>query len=166
MPRSTSASARALGKAALERPRRRGGGRDGGLHAVFDRQNVPGGPLPHPRAFSRVSSAPDDYALVVISPGIWTRSKGMSDVSIVADCATNPHHPTNTERIDPFGDQIRTTRPFATHSRPGHVREGAATAAPPERAKQCPSESVLAAVDRTGERARPPASRSPKVPVN
>jgi hypothetical protein len=43
---------------------------------------------------------------VVIPPGIWTGFKGMSDVSIVANYSTHLHDPTNTERIDPFGDQI------------------------------------------------------------
>jgi dTDP-4-dehydrorhamnose 3,5-epimerase len=49
---------------------------------------------------------PDDYSLVVIPPGIWTGFKGMSDTSIVANCATHPHDPTNTERLDPFGTEI------------------------------------------------------------
>jgi dTDP-4-dehydrorhamnose 3,5-epimerase len=50
---------------------------------------------------------PDDYSLVVIPPGIWTGFKGMSDVSIVANCATVPHDPGDTERLDPFADHIR-----------------------------------------------------------
>ena len=49
---------------------------------------------------------PDDYSLVVIPPGIWTGFKGMSDEAIVANCATHPHDPSNTERIDPFGGAI------------------------------------------------------------
>ena len=49
---------------------------------------------------------PDDYSLVVIPPGIWTGFKGLADVSIVANCATHPHDPSLTERVDPFGDQI------------------------------------------------------------
>jgi dTDP-4-dehydrorhamnose 3,5-epimerase len=49
---------------------------------------------------------PDDYSLVVIPPGIWTGFKGMSDLSIVANCATHPHDPANTERLDPFGTEI------------------------------------------------------------
>jgi dTDP-4-dehydrorhamnose 3,5-epimerase len=49
---------------------------------------------------------PDDYSLVVIPPGIWTGFKGMTDEAIVANCATHPHDPSNTERIDPFGDAI------------------------------------------------------------
>ena len=49
---------------------------------------------------------PDDYALVVIPPMIWTGFKGMSDVAMIANCATHPHDPTHSERIDPHGDQI------------------------------------------------------------
>jgi dTDP-4-dehydrorhamnose 3,5-epimerase len=49
---------------------------------------------------------PDDYSLVVIPPGIWTGFKGMAEVSILANCPTHPHDPSNTERVDPFGDRI------------------------------------------------------------
>jgi dTDP-4-dehydrorhamnose 3,5-epimerase len=49
---------------------------------------------------------PDDYSLVVIPPGIWTGFKGMSDVSIVANCATVPHDPGDTERLDPLAGHI------------------------------------------------------------
>lgn len=49
---------------------------------------------------------PDSYALVVIPPGIWTGFKGMADVSLVANCATHPHDPALTERIDPHSATI------------------------------------------------------------
>lgn len=49
---------------------------------------------------------PDDYALVVIPPWVWTGFKGMSDVSMLANCATHPHDPTHSERIDPHGSEI------------------------------------------------------------
>jgi len=49
---------------------------------------------------------PDDYSLVVIPPGIWTGFKGMADVSLVANCATHPHDPSLTERLDPHGGRI------------------------------------------------------------
>jgi dTDP-4-dehydrorhamnose 3,5-epimerase len=49
---------------------------------------------------------PDDYSLVVIPPMIWTGFKGMADVSIVANCATHPHDPARTERLDPRGTAI------------------------------------------------------------
>lgn len=49
---------------------------------------------------------PDDYSLVVIPPLVWTGFKGMTDLALVANCATHPHDPTHSERIDPFGDRI------------------------------------------------------------
>jgi len=49
---------------------------------------------------------PDDYSLVVIPPGVWNGMKGMSDVSLVANCATHPHDPSRTERLDPFDTRI------------------------------------------------------------
>ena len=49
---------------------------------------------------------PDDYSLVVIPPGIWTGFKGMAEESLVANCASLPHDPSNTERLDPFSDRI------------------------------------------------------------
>ena len=49
---------------------------------------------------------PDDYSLATIAPGIWTGLKGMDEVSLVANCATHPHDPNRTERLDPFSDRI------------------------------------------------------------
>jgi dTDP-4-dehydrorhamnose 3,5-epimerase len=49
---------------------------------------------------------PDDYSLVTIPSGVWSGFKGMADESLVANCATHPHDPSRTERIDPFGDMI------------------------------------------------------------
>lgn len=49
---------------------------------------------------------PDDYSLVVIPPGVWNGFKGMSAVSIVANCATHPHDPSRSERLDPFDNDI------------------------------------------------------------
>ncbi len=49
---------------------------------------------------------PDDYSLVVIPPMIWTGLKGMSEVAIVANCASHPHDPARSERISPFSDRI------------------------------------------------------------
>lgn len=50
---------------------------------------------------------PDDYSLVVIPPGVWNGMKGMSSpYAIVANCATHPHDPARTTRLDPFGDTI------------------------------------------------------------
>lgn len=49
---------------------------------------------------------PDDYALVIIPPGIWTGFKGMSDVALVANCATLPHDPSLTDRLDPLDNDL------------------------------------------------------------
>ncbi len=50
---------------------------------------------------------PDDYALVVIPPGVWNGFKGMSDpFAMVANCATHPHDPSRSERLDPFANNI------------------------------------------------------------
>jgi dTDP-4-dehydrorhamnose 3,5-epimerase len=49
---------------------------------------------------------PDDYSLVVIPPGVWNGMKGMDEVSLVANCATHPHDPSRTERLDPFSSAI------------------------------------------------------------
>lgn len=50
---------------------------------------------------------PDDYSLVVIPPGIWTGLKGMSrPFALVANCATHPHDPSRTTRLDPFDERI------------------------------------------------------------
>jgi dTDP-4-dehydrorhamnose 3,5-epimerase len=50
---------------------------------------------------------PDDYSLVVVPPGVWNGFKGMSDPwAIVANCATHPHDPSRSERLDPFENHI------------------------------------------------------------
>ncbi len=49
---------------------------------------------------------PDDYSLAVIPPGVWTGMKGMTDESLVANCATHPHDPSRTDRMDPFAGGI------------------------------------------------------------
>jgi len=57
-------------------------------------------------ALLEVFLGPDDYSLVSIPPGVWSGFKGMSDEALVANCATHPHDPTRTERMDPFGEAI------------------------------------------------------------
>ena len=57
-------------------------------------------------ALLEVFLGPDDYSLVTIPPGVWSGFKGMSETALVANCATHPHDPERTERIDPFGQQI------------------------------------------------------------
>jgi len=50
---------------------------------------------------------PDDYALVQIPPMVWNGFKGMgNEMSIVVNCATHPHDPTQSERMDPFDNPI------------------------------------------------------------
>jgi dTDP-4-dehydrorhamnose 3,5-epimerase len=56
---------------------------------------------------AEVFLGPDEYALVVIPPGIWNGFKGMTDpYAIVANCATHPHNPSASERLDPFENEI------------------------------------------------------------
>ena len=46
---------------------------------------------------------PDNYALVVIAPEVWNGMKGMSAPhATVATCATHPHDPSMTTRLDLF----------------------------------------------------------------
>jgi len=50
---------------------------------------------------------PDQYCLVQVPPGVWNGFKGMGDgASIVANCATEPHDPSKSERLDPFENDI------------------------------------------------------------
>jgi dTDP-4-dehydrorhamnose 3,5-epimerase len=50
---------------------------------------------------------PDSYQLVQIPPKVWNGFKGTGDHhAIVANCATHPHDPTQTERLDPFDTRI------------------------------------------------------------
>jgi dTDP-4-dehydrorhamnose 3,5-epimerase len=50
---------------------------------------------------------PDHYALVIVPPQVWNGFKGMSDpYAILANCASHPHDPRGSERLDPFTDQI------------------------------------------------------------
>ncbi|WP_326841315.1 dTDP-4-dehydrorhamnose 3,5-epimerase family protein [Streptomyces sp. NBC_01558] len=49
---------------------------------------------------------PDDYALVQIPPGVWNGFKGMSETALIANCATHPHDPSRSDRLDPFDNDI------------------------------------------------------------
>jgi dTDP-4-dehydrorhamnose 3,5-epimerase len=50
---------------------------------------------------------PDNYSLVIIPPCVWNGFKGMSEPqAIVANCATHPHDPARSERLDPFDNRI------------------------------------------------------------
>ena len=50
---------------------------------------------------------PDQYALVVIPPGLWNGFRGMgSEAAIMADCTDIPHEEVESVRIDPFENHI------------------------------------------------------------
>jgi len=49
----------------------------------------------------------DNFALVIIPPGVWNGFKGMSDpFAMLANCCTHPHDPSRSERLDPFQNSI------------------------------------------------------------
>ena len=49
----------------------------------------------------------DNYCLVTVPPMVWNGFKGIgSETSIVANCASIPHDPTEIERKDPFDCEI------------------------------------------------------------
>jgi dTDP-4-dehydrorhamnose 3,5-epimerase len=71
--------------------------------AMFD--DRPGSPTRG--AVAEVFLGPDEYSLVIIPPGIWNGFKGMSEPhAIVANCASHPHDPSGSERLDPFKNDI------------------------------------------------------------
>jgi dTDP-4-dehydrorhamnose 3,5-epimerase len=48
-----------------------------------------------------------NYALVTVPPKVWNGFKGIaSPFSVVANCATIPHDPTEVTRIDPMSREI------------------------------------------------------------
>jgi len=50
---------------------------------------------------------PDNYALAIIPPGVWSGFKGMSEpLAIVANCCTHPHDPSLSTRLDPLDNHI------------------------------------------------------------
>lgn len=50
---------------------------------------------------------PDNHSLVVIPAEVWNGFKGLSaPFSIVANCATEPHDPSRSERLDPFENDL------------------------------------------------------------
>lgn len=49
-----------------------------------------------------------NYALVTVPPFVWNGFKGIaSPYSVVANCATIPHDPTEITRLDPFSPKIK-----------------------------------------------------------
>ncbi len=50
---------------------------------------------------------PENYCLVTVPPLVWNGFKGIGEeLSIVANCATLPHDPTEINRRDPFDASI------------------------------------------------------------
>ena len=50
---------------------------------------------------------PENYCLVTVPPMIWNGFKGIgTEMAIVANCATEPYDPTQTERLDPLSNKI------------------------------------------------------------
>ncbi len=50
---------------------------------------------------------PDEYSLVVIPPGIWHGFQGLAEpVSLLANCATEPHDPAELDRREPHSTEI------------------------------------------------------------
>jgi dTDP-4-dehydrorhamnose 3,5-epimerase len=50
---------------------------------------------------------PENHALAVIPPEVWNGLKGLNTpFALVANCASEPHDPSRTERLDPHGDEI------------------------------------------------------------
>jgi dTDP-4-dehydrorhamnose 3,5-epimerase len=50
---------------------------------------------------------PDNYALVVVPPGLWNGFKGMgSEIAIMADCLDIPHEEADSVRVDPHQNDI------------------------------------------------------------
>jgi dTDP-4-dehydrorhamnose 3,5-epimerase len=63
--------------------------------------------LPTRGNLQEVFSGPDNYSLVIIPPDVWNGFKGMVDpLSIVANCASNSHVLSFSDRVDPFPNNI------------------------------------------------------------
>ncbi|MBA2642206.1 MAG: dTDP-4-dehydrorhamnose 3,5-epimerase family protein [Actinobacteria bacterium] len=54
-----------------------------------------------------IDVSPDEYALVVIPPGIWHGFQGLAEpISILANCASEPHDPEELDRRDPYSNEF------------------------------------------------------------
>ncbi|MCZ6563867.1 MAG: hypothetical protein ACE10H_01820 [Candidatus Binatia bacterium] len=54
-----------------------------------------------------VFTGEDSYSLITIPPNVWNAFKGLGvESAIVANCATEPHDPSEIMRIDPVSDRI------------------------------------------------------------
>ena len=71
--------------------------------ALFDDRDA----SPTRGSLMEVYLGPDSYVLLQVPPGVWNGFKGMAEpLSIVANCATHPHDPSRSERLDPFTPKI------------------------------------------------------------
>ena len=58
-------------------------------------------------AQQKIFVGPDEYQLVVVPPGVWHGFQGLAEpVSILANCATEPHDPDELHRLDPHSPAI------------------------------------------------------------
>ena len=58
-------------------------------------------------AVTELYIGPEEYALVVIPPGIWHGFQGASDpLAVLANCATEPSDPAELDRVEPTSDRI------------------------------------------------------------
>lgn len=54
-----------------------------------------------------VFMGPDHYTLVTVPPLVWSGFKGIgTETALVANCASIPHDPAESERMDPFDPAI------------------------------------------------------------
>jgi dTDP-4-dehydrorhamnose 3,5-epimerase len=58
-------------------------------------------------ALQEIVTGPDDYALVSIAPLLWYGFQGIAQgESLIANCATHPHDPDESESADPASASI------------------------------------------------------------
>ena len=58
-------------------------------------------------AIREVVIGTDDYALLVVPPGVWNGFQGLSDpVAVVANCSTEPYDLSEFIRIGPTDDRV------------------------------------------------------------
>lgn len=57
--------------------------------------------------FMELFLGPESYSLVIIPPNVWNGFKGIvAPYSIVANCASHPHDPSQSVRMDPHKSRI------------------------------------------------------------
>ena len=54
-----------------------------------------------------IFSGEDSYCLITVPPNVWNGFKGLGvQPTVVANCSTDPHDPSEIVRLDPFSDRI------------------------------------------------------------